>query len=150
MLRHAANWALTRRSRPSSGAVSAWVIGTVTRRGPRIATPCSVAARLAPYPRDRPCRRPARASATPPRSVSQNCAAGATRAPTNDAVATCASPRGSSVAGEGDGPDTRPLLRHVLVGVVARAHERPGGDVVEAEVVGGALERGELVRMPVA
>src|SRR3954453_22278196 len=53
-------------------------------------------------------------------------------------------------AGQRDGTDAGPLLRHVLVGVVARAHERAGGDVVEAQVVGGALERGELVGVPVA
>jgi hypothetical protein len=38
----------------------------------------------------------------------------------------------------------------VLVGVVGGAHERAGGDVVEAERVGGGLERGELVGVPVA
>src|SRR4051812_13025441 len=38
----------------------------------------------------------------------------------------------------------------MLVGVVARADERPGGDVLEAEVVGGPLERLELVGVPVA
>src|SRR3954453_12186346 len=41
-------------------------------------------------------------------------------------------------------------LRDVLVGVVARPHERPGGDVLEPEPVGRALERGELVGVPVA
>src|SRR4051812_15048271 len=98
------------------------------RSGPRIATPCSVAARLTAQPRRKPWRAEARATATPPGSVSQNCADGETRAPTNEAVATWARPSGpSSVSGEGDGPDTRPVLRHVLVGVVARAHERAGG-----------------------
>src|SRR4051812_20181474 len=53
-------------------------------------------------------------------------------------------------AGGCDGSDARPLLRHVLVGVVAGAHEGPGGDVVEAKVVGRPLERGELVGVPVA
>src|SRR5256885_5985473 len=48
------------------------------------------------------------------------------------------------------GPDARALLRHVLVGVVARPHERAGGDILEAEVERGPLERGELVRVPVA
>src|SRR3954466_12582756 len=138
------------RSRPTSGAVIACVSGVVTRSGPRIAMPWSVAASEAPKPRDSPKRSPARATARPPGSVSQNCAAGAMRAPTNDAVATCASPRGASVAGERDGSDTRPLLGHVLVGVVARAHERTGGDVVEAQVVGRGLERLELVGVPVA
>src|SRR3954454_9551160 len=138
------------RSRPTSGAVIACVSGVVTRSGPRIAMPWSVAASEAPKPRDSPKRRPARAIATPPGSVSQNCAAGAMRAPTNDAVATCARPRESSVPGEGDGSDTRPLLRDVLVGGVARAHERPGGDVVEAQLVGGGLQRLELVGMPIA
>src|ERR1700683_2281030 len=41
-------------------------------------------------------------------------------------------------------------LRHVLIGVIGGAHERPGGDVVEAELIGGCLERGELVGVPVA
>src|SRR4051794_12999214 len=41
-------------------------------------------------------------------------------------------------------------LRDVLVGVVGAAHERAGRDVVEAERVRVALERGELVGMPVA
>src|SRR4051812_19696244 len=44
----------------------------------------------------------------------------------------------------------RLALRHVLVGVVARAHERAGRDVLEAERIRGALEGGELVRVPVA
>src|SRR3954470_9636991 len=50
------------------------------------------------------------------------------------------------------GERTRARLRlgHVLVGVVARPHERPGGDVIEAERVGGVLERLELVGMPEA
>src|SRR5215218_6966698 len=42
------------------------------------------------------------------------------------------------------------ILGDVLVGVVAGPHERPGGDVVEAERVRGVLERLELVRVPVA
>src|SRR5437899_2189417 len=46
--------------------------------------------------------------------------------------------------------DAGAMLRDVLVGVVGGAHERSRGDVLEAEVVGGALERGELVGMPVA
>src|SRR5205823_6775778 len=90
-------------------------------------------------------------SATPPGRVSQNCADGATRAPTNAAVATWARPSASgSVPGEGEGPGTGPFLRDVLVGVVARAHEGPRRDVVEPEPVGGMLERLELVRVPVA
>src|SRR3954454_11042703 len=134
-----------------SGAVIACVSGPLTRSGPSSATPWSIAARLAPYPREAPKRCAARASATPPGRLSQNCADGATRAPTNDAVATCARPRASvSGGGEGEGADTGPVLGHMLVGVVAGAHQRPGRDVVEAEVVGGALERLELVGVPVA
>src|SRR3954449_6004272 len=146
--RQAAICAPRRRRRPMNGALIAWVSGPLTRIGPRMATPWSVAARLTEQPRRRPCTCAARATAMPPGSVSQNCADGATRAPTNDAVATWARP--SSVSGEGDGPDTRPLLGHVLVGVVARAHERPGGDVVEAQLVRRGLQRLELVRVPVA
>src|SRR3954463_6379284 len=47
-------------------------------------------------------------------------------------------------------PGPRLALRHVLVGVVARAHERTGGHVLQAEAVRGALEGRELVRVPVA
>ena len=50
----------------------------------------------------------------------------------------------------GERPDAGARLRHVLVGVVGGAHERAGGDVLEAERVRRALERRELVRMPVA
>ena len=39
---------------------------------------------------------------------------------------------------------------HVLVGMVGGAHEGAGGDVLEAELIRGALQRGELVGMPVA
>src|ERR1700761_1151023 len=41
-------------------------------------------------------------------------------------------------------------LGQVLVGVVARPHQRAGGDGLEAEVVGGLLEGRELVGVPVA
>src|ERR671917_976790 len=44
----------------------------------------------------------------------------------------------------------RRALLDVLVRVVGRAHERPGRDVLEAERVGGRLERRELLRLPVA
>src|SRR6201994_315088 len=50
----------------------------------------------------------------------------------------------------GERADALAWLWHVLIGVVGGAHERPGGDVVEAELVGSRLERGELVGMPVA
>src|SRR5690349_4455175 len=50
----------------------------------------------------------------------------------------------------GEGPDAGPILLDVRVGVVARAHERAGGDVIEAQRVGGLLEGLELVGMPVA
>src|SRR3954469_2177535 len=50
----------------------------------------------------------------------------------------------------GERPRARLALGHVLVGVVARPHERAGGDVLEAERVRGALQGGELVRVPVA
>src|SRR3954447_25218386 len=106
-----------------------------------MAMPCSIAARLAATPAAKPSRSAARATAIPPGSVSQNCADGATRAPTKETVATCARP---SSSGDGAG------LRDVLVGVIAGAHERPRGHVLEAELVAGALERGELGRGPVA
>jgi hypothetical protein len=38
----------------------------------------------------------------------------------------------------------------VLIGVVARAHQRPSGDVLETEPVGRPLELGEFVGVPVA
>ena len=38
------------------------------------------------------------------------------------------------------GPTPGLVLRHVLVGVVAAAHERAGRDVLEPELVGGLLE----------
>src|SRR5215212_102278 len=41
-------------------------------------------------------------------------------------------------------------LRQVLVGVVAGADQGAGGDRLETEVVGGPLEIGELVGVPVA
>ncbi len=47
-------------------------------------------------------------------------------------------------------PDARACLRDVLVGVVAGANQRTGRDVVEAERVGVAFERHELVGVPVA
>src|SRR6266487_686097 len=47
-------------------------------------------------------------------------------------------------------PDTRPVLLDVRVGVVARAHERAGGDVLETQLVGRSFEGGELVGVPVA
>src|SRR3954468_4718218 len=50
----------------------------------------------------------------------------------------------------GERAPARLRLRDVLVGVVARPHERPGGDVVEAERVGGVLEGLELVGVPEA
>ena len=59
-------------------------------------------------------------------------------------------PEREHVACGRDRPDARALLLDVLVGVVGGAHERPGGDVLEAERVGGVLERGELLRLPVA
>ena len=43
-----------------------------------------------------------------------------------------------------------PVLLDVLVRVVARAHERAGRDVLEAEPYGGLLERRELLGLPVA
>src|SRR5215217_8097776 len=56
----------------------------------------------------------------------------------------------TSAGGAGQRPDAGRILRHVLVGVVGAAYERPGRDVVEAQRVGGLLERLELVRVPVA
>src|ERR1700742_440349 len=41
-------------------------------------------------------------------------------------------------------------LREGLLGVVARPHQRPRGDRVEAHLVRLALELGELVGVPVA
>src|SRR5215213_1700428 len=49
----------------------------------------------------------------------------------------------------GSGGCARGLLERLL-GVVARAHERPGGDGLEPQRVGLALQLGELVRVPVA
>src|SRR5207248_4283186 len=46
--------------------------------------------------------------------------------------------------------DPRRVLSHVLVGVVARAHQRSGGHVLEAQLVRSPLELLELVRVPVA
>src|SRR3954468_11744834 len=57
---------------------------------------------------------------------------------------------GNTSAGLCQRPDAGRVLGDVLVGVVGAAHERPRGDVVEAERVGGVFERLELVRMPVA
>src|SRR5215207_3803846 len=56
----------------------------------------------------------------------------------------------TSAGGAGERPAAGRVLGHVLVGVVGAAHQWPGGDVVEAERVGGLLERLELVRVPVA
>ena len=93
---HAATWTAAPRPRasmtPSNGALSACVRGTAKRIGPMIATVCSMAAIDAPYPMRGPRRWPARASATPPASATQNPTEGAARAARNDAVATCASP----------------------------------------------------------
>src|SRR4051794_3791297 len=50
----------------------------------------------------------------------------------------------------GEGAHAGPVLLDVRVGVVARAHERACGDVVEAQRVRGLLEGLELVGMPVA
>src|SRR5215212_12080056 len=49
----------------------------------------------------------------------------------------------------GSGGRARGLLERLL-GVVARAHQRPRRDRLEAQRVGLALELGELVRVPVA
>src|SRR5690348_13156894 len=48
------------------------------------------------------------------------------------------------------GSDAGPVLLHVLVRVIGRAHQRTGGDVLEAEVMSGRLQRRELLRLPVA
>ena len=60
---------------------------------------------------------------------------------------------GRAVSGSGAGgqrPAAGEWLRHVLVGVVGGAHEWARRDVVEAELVGGCLERSELIGVPVA
>src|SRR4051794_22795403 len=49
-----------------------------------------------------------------------------------------------------DRAGARKRLGHVLVRVVARAHERAGRDVLEAERVRRALQRQELLGVPVA
>src|ERR1700722_10796062 len=49
----------------------------------------------------------------------------------------------------GQRPDTGAALRDMLVSVVGGAHERAGGDGLEAKLVGGGLQRGELVGVPV-
>src|SRR3954447_1787092 len=48
------------------------------------------------------------------------------------------------------GADAWPVLLDVLVGVIRRTHERARGDVLEAEVIRRPLQRGELLRRPVA
>ena len=59
--------------------------------------------------------------------------------------------RGPARAAGLGGKALRPLaLGEVLVGVVAGADQGAGGDGLEAEVVGGSLEGGELVGVPVA
>ena len=60
---------------------------------------------------------------------------GSSRRPCSDGLA------GARSGASGQRPGPGPLLGHVLVGVVARPHERAGRHVVEAERVGGALER---------
>src|SRR3954449_5530947 len=50
----------------------------------------------------------------------------------------------------GQGTHAGQRLLDVLVGVVARAHERPGRHVVEAHRHAGLRERVELVGVPVA
>src|ERR1700680_2236506 len=54
------------------------------------------------------------------------------------------SPRALRLADGRQRPDAVARLGDVLVGVVGGANERAGRDMVEAELVGGALERGEL------
>jgi hypothetical protein len=57
-----------------------------------IATVCSIAAMLAPYPQRAPRSCPVRASATPPASATKNPIGGVAREARNDTVATCARP----------------------------------------------------------
>src|SRR4051812_39253438 len=56
----------------------------------------------------------------------------------------------TSLCGRGQRADSRTVLLYVLVSVVAGAHERSRGDVLEAQVVCRTLERGELLGRPVA
>src|SRR5262245_60969118 len=57
---------------------------------------------------------------------------------------------GNTSAGLRQRADPGRVLGDVLVGVVGAAHERPRGDVVEAERVRGLFQRLEFLRMPVA
>src|ERR1700754_3621296 len=57
---------------------------------------------------------------------------------------------GRDLRAGGQRTDSWTVLLDVLVGVVAGAHQRARGNVLEAEIVGSGLERGELLRMPVA
>src|SRR5664280_2403856 len=69
------------------------------------------------------------------------------RGPIRGAAAAAPDP----LAGRGgERAHARLRLGDVLVGVVGGAHERARGHVVEPELVGGPLERRELVGMPVA
>src|SRR5438105_13977387 len=63
----------------------------------------------------------------------------------NTSATSCARPRAAARLGHAGA-----RAGHVLVGVVGRAHERAGGDVLESHRVCRALELGELVRVPVA
>ena len=75
-------------SRPSSGAVTAWVSGIPKRAGPMMATVSSIAATLAPKPARAPRRSATRASATPPARAIQKPPVGAARAARKETTAT--------------------------------------------------------------
>ncbi len=92
-------------SRPSSGALSAWVSGTPNLAGPMIATVSSIAAALAPKPGRAPRRSATRASATPPASAIQKPPLGAARAARKDTTATCAGPASGEAEPVADGAE---------------------------------------------
>src|SRR5215207_7806393 len=85
---------------------------------------------------------PARGSHDPDVPASLPDPASATAATTATISAAAVAMRMRSAGGGG--------LLERLLGVVARAHERAGGDRLEAHRVRLALQVGELVRVPVA
>src|SRR5579875_1173474 len=50
----------------------------------------------------------------------------------------------------GQGTHPRLVLAHVLIGVVAAAHQWSGGHMLKAELIRRPLQRLEFIRMPVA
>ena len=75
-------------SRPSTGALSAWVKGTPKRAGPMSATVSIRVARLAPKPWRRPRSWATRARAMPPGNATKKPPNGTAREATKETVAT--------------------------------------------------------------